>query len=210
MQKIYNTLIVVPMKDPAKSKSRLDYSISLEIKKRLVVKLFKNTLDSLIEATKITKANEEIVVLTNNDQISRLAKNKKINTISDNNAKSLSHSLQVAAEWAEENKFSNMCIIPADLADPNTEDLVKFLSYPVKNNTFVICPSYDLGTNAMFVSPPTLINFMYGKKSFLRHIEVANSAGLNPVVLPLNSLRFDVDTSDDLRELFIKKPNIIE
>ena len=54
MQKIYNTLIVVPMKDPAKSKSRLDYSIPMEIKKRLVVKLFKNNLDSLIAATKIT------------------------------------------------------------------------------------------------------------------------------------------------------------
>lgn len=198
------------MKDPAKSKSRLDYSVPMEIKKRLVVKLFKNTLDSLIAATKITKANEEIVVLTNNCQISKLAYNKNINTISDNNAKSLSQSLQVAAEWAEENKFSNMCIIPADFADPSMEDLVKFLSYPVKNNTLVICPSYDLGTNAMFVSPPTLINFMYGKKSFLRHIEAANNAGIDPIVLPLDSLRFDVDTIDDFRELFKKKPNIIE
>jgi 2-phospho-L-lactate guanylyltransferase (CobY/MobA/RfbA family) len=67
-----------------------------------------------------------------------------------------------------------------------------------------------LGTNALHVSPVNLIKFQYGKKSSLKHINSAKNVGVTPIMLPFDSLRFDVDTSSDLKELLAINPDLAE
>ena len=149
--------------------------------------------------------NFKISVITKNEEISKIAISYGCMVIREIEENNLSFSLQHAAKWSSEKKFSRICIIPADIADPQVNDLKKLLSYPIKKNGAVICPSIDYGTNALFLSPPDQIKFNYGKNSFFYHFKAAKNAGMNPVVLPLNSLRYDVDTLEDVRKFLKKK-----
>ena len=47
------SLIVVPMKDPKISKSRLNDALAPEARERLATLLFKNTIDVLLESVKL-------------------------------------------------------------------------------------------------------------------------------------------------------------
>ena len=201
------TLIIVPMKDPYKSKSRLKGVFSIEIRKRLAVQLYSNTLRVLNLAIE-NMQNNKISVMTKSEEISNIAVANKCIVIGEGEGDSLSNSLQCAAKWSVEKNFSRICIVPADLADPHVDEIKKLLSYPIQKIGAVICPSIDYGTNALFLSPPNKIKFKYGKKSFFNHFNAAKNAKMNPVILPLNSLRYDVDTLEDVRH-FIKKKKFL-
>ena len=210
MSKKYNSLIVVPMKNPNNSKSRLSDTLTREARKRLAILLFRNTIDVLINSLKLSEKNFDIAVITNSDQISEIAKKKDILVIEDDTDPVLSRSITIASNWAKFNSYESMCVIPADLADPKIKDIISFISYPLPERGLVITPSIDLGTNALHVSPVNLIKFQYGKKSSLKHINSAKNVGVTPIMLPFDSLRFDVDTSYDLKELLAINPDLAE
>ena len=69
MSKEKNSLIVIPMKNPEISKSRLSDSLAPEARKRLAVLLFKNTIDTLIESVQMSGKKFDIAVITNSKQI---------------------------------------------------------------------------------------------------------------------------------------------
>ena len=41
-------------------------------------------------------------------------------------------------------------------------------------------------------------------------MNAAKNIGIIPVILPYDSLRFDIDTSSDLEELFASNPKLVE
>ena len=204
------SLIVIPMKDPKISKSRLNGTIVPEARKRLATLLFKNTIDILLLSLQSVELFFDIAVITNSREIKEIARRKEILVIDDEKKPILSRSIEIASDWAKANSYSSLCVIPADLADPKPKDIIAFLSYPLQKFGLVITPSIDLGTNALHVSPVNLIKFQYGKRSSIKHITSARRLGITPVILPFDSLRFDVDTDLDLKELLAKNPDFEE
>ena len=108
------------------------------------------------------------------------------------------------------NNFARICIIPADLMELNFNDFKKLLNYPIKNKTLVICPSKDFGTNALMVSPVNGIKFLYGSKSFLKHLNEAKKINMNSIILPLSSFKFDLDTNKDLNQFLNNYPSFLK
>lgn len=204
------SLIVVPMKDPKISKSRLNDALAPEARERLATLLFKNTIDVLLESVRFIDKIFDVAVITNSDQIKKIAKRKGTLIINDEKKPILSRSIKIASDWADTNFYASMCVIPADLADPKTNDIISFLSYPLQEVGLAITPSIDLGTNALHISPVNLIEFQYGEKSSIKHISSASSIGVTPIILPFDSLRFDVDTNLDLKEFLAINPDLAE
>ena len=203
-------LIIIPMKDPGQSKSRLRAFLSELDRELLVLKLFMQTIARLDEATQDLNFEFEIRVVTESKKIEDICRANNIQTINSGPCKSLSQHLDYAATQATILNFNAICIVPADLADPEIQDFQKLLSYPIVDREVVICPADDLGTNALFVSPPNAFNFAYGRKSFLKHVKLAEEANVRAVILPLNSIKFDVDTSEDLEDLLSKRPTFLK
>ena len=92
--------------------------------------------------------------------------------------------------------------------NPKIKDLKKFLSPPYIQNEMRICPSIDLGTNAMLVSPPDLIKFNYGKRSFDNHIKIANQKGFKTSIIKLHSLTLDIDGERDFKQACLNMDRI--
>ena len=203
------TLIIVPMKQLSNAKSRLKKGVSNSLRVSVAKQLLDQTLARVKIAIEKSKETYKIAVLTECDEVRYFVEKKDISVITSSIKNELSETLFFGVKWAKSNGFSSACIIPADLGDPSTEELKKFILFPLKSNNMVICPSRDLGTNALLISPPDGITFYYGKDSFQKHIEIANRNKIKTTVLKLKSLTFDIDTMEDLQELLIESPDFL-
>ena len=71
-----------------------------------------------------------------------------------------------------------------------------------------ICPASDDGTNALLVSPPDALPFLYGPKSAQMHFAAAQERGLAAQFLALDSLSFDIDTNTCLDRALQEVPEL--
>ena len=196
------TLLLVPMKDPEKSKTRLRDTLNLKDRAYLAKSLFKRTLQILkIVASNNARLRLDLAVISASPEIIDLSKSNKLLSILETGTQSLKNATEIAKVWATNKGYKSICILPADLANPDPEEIISFLKEANGNRFVTLSPSADLGTNALHISLPTNFNFRYGKKSFLRHIKAAEKLGVRPKILPLPSLKYDIDTSNDLKYL---------
>ena len=196
------TLLLVPMKDPEKSKTRLRDSLNLKDRAYLAKSLFKRTLQILkIIANNNVSLRLDLAVISASPEIIDLSKSNNLVSILETGPQSLKNATEIAKVWATNNGYRSICILPADLANPDPEEIISFLKEANGNRFVTLSPSADLGTNALHISLPTNFNFRYGKKSFLSHIKAAEKLGVRPKILPLPSLKYDIDTSNDLKYL---------
>ena len=196
------TLLLVPMKDPEKSKTRLRDTLNLKDRAYLAKSLFKRTLQILkIVANNNASLRLDLAVISASPEIIDLSKSNKLLSILETGTQSLKNATEIAKVWATNKEYRSICILPADLANPDPEEITSFLKEANGNRFVTLSPSADLGTNALHISLPTNFKFRYGKKSFLRHIKAAEKLGVRPKILPLPSLKYDIDTSNDLKYL---------
>jgi len=106
-------------------------------------------------------------------------------------------------QLAENDRADEVVIVPADipLLQPTDIRAVVDALTSGDGSRVVMAPSADNGTNALALRPPQLIPMRFGSNSADAHRLAAIGAGVEPVVLDLPRLRFDVDSPDDLRAL---------
>lgn len=203
-------LAVIPMKDPSRAKTRLATALAPQEREALARGLFRSTIARLQEAVAMLPEDAaDIAVVSNSPVIARIARQAGLICIDDNDPGTLSLAVEAAADWAAAQGYEALCVLPGDLADPSPDDLAQLLAYPLDGNSTVLCPATDLGTNALLVPLPCPFAFAYGQKSLIAHRQAAETAGLCPVVLPLDSLRVDVDTAEDLSCLLAQDPQAL-
>ncbi|MEM9969781.1 MAG: 2-phospho-L-lactate guanylyltransferase [Pseudomonadota bacterium] len=185
------TVIVVPMKDPAASKTRLAGALDGPARARLASLLFSRTLDFLAEVACETGA--ACAVVTSSDTAKGMAEAAGFTVIDEPANSTLNGAARRAARWAEGQGYARLCLIPADLAAPRRADVLALLA---SEADVTVCPSADRGTNALLLAPPTAIKFHFGPRSAARHMKAAQ--GLDARLMPLDSLSFDIDTTDCL------------
>ncbi len=193
-------LITVPMKDPNDAKSRLRAALPDPLRERLALGLFDNLLRLLTGLGPISGWDQvTIATVTASDAVANRARAIGAAVIPDD-ASDLNGALNCAARWAQARGIDALCVLPGDLAAPTERD-IRALLEPLAAGTVTLTPSDDFGTNALVVAPADALPFAYGPGSFHAHLAAAEAAGLVSVVRPLDSLRFDVDTSEDLERL---------
>ncbi|MCY4259300.1 MAG: 2-phospho-L-lactate guanylyltransferase [Rhodobacteraceae bacterium] len=191
------TLIVVPMKDPAQSKTRLATVLAVGERADLAKRLFCRTL-AILRESQMTVSGElafDLAVVTASQEIRALADDAGVTVISEESGGSLGAAVGQSADWAARHDYTRLGIIPADLAAPDPEDLRRLLA---RHEPVVVCPSLYAGTNALLVAPPGAIPFCYGPHSAERHLAAARTLGLAACSINLDSFRLDIDTSDCL------------
>ncbi|KIC23966.1 2-phospho-L-lactate guanylyltransferase [Leisingera sp. ANG-M6] len=203
-------LAVIPMKDPSKAKTRLAVALTPQERRVLAEGLFQATVAKLQEAlARLPGGTADIAVVSNSPVIARIARQGGLICIDDQDPGALSLAVEAAAVWAAQQGYSALCVLPGDLAAPSTDDLTRLLAHPLDNNSALFCPAKDLGTNALLAPLPCPFPFRYGPKSLVAHLHAAEAAGLCPRVLPLASLRIDVDTAEDLDHLLAHNPQAL-
>ncbi|MEM6693113.1 MAG: 2-phospho-L-lactate guanylyltransferase [Pseudomonadota bacterium] len=187
-------LIVVPMKQTSAAKSRLSPILDQDRRYALARMLYRRTLAWL--SRERAHVGCDIAVVTACADAALLARQHDVSLIAETVPTTLSAAVARAASWAAEAGYQRLCILPADLAEPDAADLATLLRC---DSDVALAPSADRGTNAMALTLPTRMRFHYGPNSAARHIRAAGTLGLTASFVPLESLKHDIDTETCLR-----------
>jgi 2-phospho-L-lactate/phosphoenolpyruvate guanylyltransferase len=95
----------------------------------------------------------------------------------------------------------SVVVLPADIPFAAPQEVESLLSVGREAEVVIVPDRSGSGTNALFLSPPTAIQPIFGPDSFRRHVHRAQAGGLRTRSLSLPGIGFDIDTPGDLNRL---------
>jgi 2-phospho-L-lactate guanylyltransferase len=116
----------------------------------------------------------------------------------EDSGEGLNAALHRAAELITTNGASSMTIVPADVPLAFKGDLIDVLDTGATSDIVVVPSRTDGGTNALYLSPPNLIEPQFGPGSLKAHVELAERRRLRCSILNLPRLELDIDTIADV------------
>jgi 2-phospho-L-lactate guanylyltransferase len=186
---------VVPVKPLSTAKSRLATVLKPLQRQQLVIAMLEHTLGVLQQTIGLAG----ILVVCADPLILNIACRLNIDTFAESEARGLNFSLYRASHELLRRGADGMLVVPIDLPRLNPDSLDLVLRPMVRPPTMVIAPDqYRSGTNILFVSPPNLIRFSFGRNSFVKHQEGARRAGAKLFIVDSPNLALDVDCPEQL------------
>ena len=206
------TSILIPMRSLNEGKTRLSNLLSPNKREKLIKLLFTQLLKKL----KTLKNQSplifsDILVITPCEEVEKISKDFHVQVLKEESLNGLNSAVKKGICWSSENLYDSSLILPGDIIDPETEDIKKILDMGRKSrNSMVICPSTDFGTNALYLSLPTRLNFKFGPNSFFEHQKEAKKISIRSIIAPVDSLKDDLDTGKDLEKFKTRQPKFFK
>jgi 2-phospho-L-lactate guanylyltransferase len=197
-----NSLAIIPVRSLTTGKSRLAPSVSPEVRGDLTKRMLAITLAACRESTLI----DQILVISPDTEALAFAHaldHEIIAVRQREDSPGLLPALDQARHVSAVNRFETTLILFADLPLINGSDVVALIE---THGQIVIAPDQNrIGTNALVLrrGEVDLTDFQlrFGESSFTAHVTEARSLGIEPAILEMPGLAFDLDTPDDLGNL---------
>lgn len=194
---------LVPIKPFAEAKSRLAGMLSRPECARLAEEMARDVLRALAAAPDITG----IALLSREPDVARLVSE---GTAGYGGSTRLYAELpgedfraglaRVAADLSAHG-VRHLLVLPTDLPTLSSADIAALVAEhgTTPGPGVTVCrATRDGGSNALLLSPPTVIPLLYGPDSADRHLEAARRAGVPARECHLTAFARDVDTPDDM------------
>ncbi len=98
---------------------------------------------------------------------------------------------------------TELVVLPADLPHVTGPDIDALIEAG-RRTGFALAPdARGTGTNALFLPAQRPFRFQFGAGSRARHLAEARRIGLDPVIIELPGLAFDVDDPEDLDRMLV-------
>jgi 2-phospho-L-lactate guanylyltransferase len=198
------TPVLIPVSRRSEAKQRLSTVLAPAERAAIASALLYDVLAAVREA------GFPIWIVTADENLLQNGLGDGINIIEEpHDASGLNGALSYARERLAAVGESSILIIPADLPLLDAAELAGFVRDCEEHCPVGIVPAPDNGTNALFLSPPSVIKLRFGLSSAENHAEEARHAGLEPCLRQLRSFQTDLDTPADLR-LFLERESDTE
>lgn len=192
--------IVIPMKNPECSKTRLAKVLSPSERKLLALYLFEKNLSFFQQMY----PQHNLLVVTESQEIQQIAEGYGAEVLIEaqrekqHEQSGLNAAVSQAARYNAERGFDSQLVIPGDIQALDLGEMETLLNHRVSERSVIVCPSYDGGTNAIMTTPPDVMPFCFGPNSSRKHLLAAFEAGLHTRRVFLESLSHDIDRPEDL------------
>lgn len=188
-----STLVIIPMKDPAVSKTRLSSALQADERERLAQLLFENTLSFFAKKCPFLPK----LVVTESAAIAQCARHSGAHVLREPERRGLNAALNAGTTWAIQQGYTATLIVAADVAVWEAHE-IEDLFIAGTGNTVVIAEAIDGGTNALLLPSPNACSFRFGPGSAVLHEISAKERGYRVTRMHLPFLARDVDTPEDL------------
>lgn len=190
---------VIPMKSLHSAKSRLSNILTAQQRKNLAMYL----LDATIKEIKKSCIISEIIIVSNDKAVKNYSCLNNLKYIKDSE-EGVNKAVILADNYCIDNGINANIVIPHDLPFISAKEIDEICTMSNKyHKCIIICPSkrFD-GTNILFRKPPDVIKTHYDDNSYMNHLKEAYKFKIPIESLDIVKLRFDLDTKEDLLELF--------
>jgi len=187
--------IIIPVRPFGEGKSRLADVLPPAERTALNRRMFAHVLGVATEVA----APENVVVVTRSAEVRDMAGSAGAGFV-DERASSLNAALAQASDHARKRGASAVLSLSTDLPALTADDVRTLLDAAEDLPVCVIAPDHaGLGTNALLLSPPSAIPYLYGDGSAAAHRRAAETAGLRVAIVRRPGLARDIDTEQDYR-----------
>ena len=194
------TSVIIPVKSFEKSKTRL------ELSEKKTIELCRLLLREVIKTVSESGLIDEIIVISNEDQISDIIDEYNCKKILDVNEKSVNDAVGLAESYLIENEFTHSIVLPLDVPFFYSEDIEKLLEFSEEKSVIIVPSRHFDGTNALLRTPIDSMKPRYDEGSYSFQIESAKNYDIKISVALIYRLMLDIDSVEDLE--FVIKHNI--
>ncbi|MBV9552141.1 MAG: 2-phospho-L-lactate guanylyltransferase [Alphaproteobacteria bacterium] len=186
---------VVPVKETEGAKQRLAPVLSAPLRQRLALAM----LEDVLEAIAGVAGLGGILLVTIDSSAIALARRYGAVTLAEGARDGHTGAVNAGARHLIEQDRRTMLTLPGDLPLADTGEIERLIAAHGIAPAFTIAPAHDdLGSNAIVMSPPLAVPLRFGDDSFFPHLAGSRAAGIEPCVVRLPGLAFDIDNPQDL------------
>jgi 2-phospho-L-lactate guanylyltransferase len=195
--------LVAPVKSLHAGKSRLASSLTAEQRYFLNYNLLFHLLTTAVDAGVVT----ETVVVSHDAEALLLAEQLGASGLPERGCR-LNQALDQGRSYALRHGANALLVLPIDLPLLTSADIQTLYQMGDAGEGVVIVPSRQGGTNALLLRPPHLLKFSFGRQSFQRHVQLAQTSHIACRIYSSATLAWDLDLPEDLPsvpEHFLRK-----
>lgn len=188
---------LVPLKRLDHAKTRL--ASILESPARVCV--MRALLDHTLERVKAAPSVESVTLVSSAVEAPEIARAHGVSNYDDGG---LPWNDALAAAIREAVAVDAVAVISADVPLLTTNDVEEFVR-ALSSYQAVIARAADAGTNGLAMHPAGAMQMTFGSKGSAElHAGLARAAGLEPVIVDIEGLAYDLDTAADLEAVLLR------
>ncbi len=189
--------VVLPVKELARSKTRLARVLSPEQRYNLMRFMAEDVLSQLTNASKVSG----VLVVSTDRSVHDLAQRYGIETLAVDDDRSLNYAAAAACGHLAKQGRTTCMIVHGDIPLLSAQHIDRLIAKAKRCGALLVPCKNGKGTNAMAIPLPLKFALQYGENSFQKHLLAARERGLNPHVETQTPLAFDVNGAACLVEL---------
>jgi 2-phospho-L-lactate/phosphoenolpyruvate guanylyltransferase len=186
------TAAILPVKSFGAAKQRLGSLLGSGSRQALAQAMFQDVVSTL----KKVEGIESIVVVASEPSV-EFAAEEQVVLLEDDVRDGQSPAAAIGIRWALDEGFDRVLLVPGDTPLLSATELDALLA-DAPEEVVIVPDRHGTGTNGLLLRPPAAIEPSFGPDSLQRHVAAAEAGGVTHRVERMQSLMFDVDTSDDL------------
>jgi len=196
-----NVATLLPVKGFRNAKHRLSPQLGSAARELLAETMFRDVLRQVRSARGLVGT----FVVTGDEKVAAIASAAGAEVIREAEEKGETTAVDFARRELKSTGCQAVLIIPSDLPLVRAADIEQLLSQILEGASApfaLLVPSHDrLGTNALLLAPPDLIQLRFGYDSFNFHVSQVIAQGLPVRVLENEHFALDIDEPKDLDRL---------
>jgi 2-phospho-L-lactate guanylyltransferase len=194
---------LIPAKGFANAKQRLSPLLGKAEREQLAEAMLRDVL----RETKSARGLESIHVVTGDARVREIALSLGVEVILEPEEKGETGAVTFALGELKQRGIHAALVLPADLPLLRSGDIETLLGQAAAHDDSspfaLLVPSHDrMGTNALLLSPPDVIELRFGYDSFSYHLSQVAAQGLPPRVVENTRIALDIDEPPDLERFF--------
>lgn len=186
---------IVPVKRLTEAKARLTDHLGGNERLELARALLEDALDLCVSFKEL-----RWWVVSDDETVLEAARRRDLAVVVDD-GRGLNAALSKAVTTVSGAGATSVTVIPSDVPLAWKGDLQDLLDTGATSDVVVVPSERDGGTNALYLSPPDLMEPRFGRASLHAHIGAAERLGVRCSILTLPRLGLDLDTIEDADEI---------
>lgn len=190
---------LIPVKGFLNAKQRLSPLLGAAEREFLAETMFRDVLRQVMMARGLSGTS----VVTGNARVAEIALALGGNVIREPAESGETNAVDFARAQLRRAGCEAVLILPGDLPLVRSADIEQILAqipFGVTAPFALLVPSHDrMGTNALLLAPPDIIELRFGHDSFTFHMGQIAALGLPPRFLENERIALDIDEPEDLR-----------
>jgi 2-phospho-L-lactate guanylyltransferase len=186
---------IIPVKETTDAKRRLAPILSAPLRRALALAMLEDVLDAVAGVEGLGGG----ILVTVDRQAEALARRYGMMTIADGAHDGHTGAVNAGARHLAAQSHRTVLTLPGDLPLVTSSEIRQLIAAHGPAPAFTIAPAHDeLGSNAILMSPPQAVPLRFGENSFYPHLAASRAAGIEPCVVRLPGIAFDIDNPRDL------------